>query len=56
VEDMDLLKNMNDALTYIEENLENDLDMAQVAKIARCSEFHFKKNVFLFSRDYICSR
>lgn len=40
---MNLLKHMNDALTYIEENLENDIDMAEVAKIARCSEFHFKK-------------
>ncbi|WP_135555290.1 AraC family transcriptional regulator [Paenibacillus cymbidii] len=40
---MDLLKNMNDALAYIEKSLENDLDMAEVAKIARCSEFHFKK-------------
>jgi AraC family transcriptional regulator len=41
--DMNLLKHMNDALTYIEENLENDIDMAEIAKIARCSEFHFKK-------------
>jgi AraC family transcriptional regulator len=40
---MNLLKHMNDALTYIEENLENDIDMAEVAKIAHCSEFHFKK-------------
>ncbi|NOU75481.1 helix-turn-helix domain-containing protein [Paenibacillus sp. LMG 31458] len=40
---MDLLKDMNDALTYIEKNLENEIDMAEVAKIARCSEFHFKK-------------
>jgi AraC family transcriptional regulator len=40
---MDSLKALNDALTYIEENLENDLDMAEAARIARCSEFHFKK-------------
>jgi len=40
---MNLLKYMNDALTYIEKNLENDINMAKVAKIARCSEFHFKK-------------
>lgn len=40
---MNLLKHMNDALTYIEKNLENEIDMAEVAKIARCSEFHFKK-------------
>jgi AraC family transcriptional regulator len=40
---MNSLKDMNDALTYIEKNLDNEIDMAEVAKIARCSEFHFKK-------------
>jgi AraC family transcriptional regulator len=40
---MDLLKDMNDALMYIEENLEGDLDLCEVANIARSSEFHFKK-------------
>jgi len=43
---MNLLKDMNDALTYMEMNLENDIDMDKVAKIARCSEFHFKKMFF----------
>ncbi|GAA0371689.1 AraC family transcriptional regulator [Bacillus horti] len=40
---MDLLKEMNQALTYIEEHLDDELDLAQAAVIARCSEFHFKK-------------
>ncbi|KOR89353.1 AraC family transcriptional regulator [Paenibacillus solani] len=40
---MNLLEHMNDALTYIENNLDHDIDMATVAKIAHCSEFHFKK-------------
>lgn len=40
---MDLLKNMNDALQYIEENLTNDIDFKEVARIAFCSEYHFKR-------------
>lgn len=40
---MDLLKNMNDAMNYIEENLTNDIDYKVVAKIAHCSEYHFKR-------------
>ena len=38
-----LLKDLNKALTYIEENLENEIDMVEVANIARSSEYHFKK-------------
>ena len=40
---MDLLKNMNDAMGYIEENLTNELDFKIVARIAHCSEYHFKR-------------
>lgn len=40
---MSLLKHMNQALAYIEENLEYEIDFSQVAIIARCSEYHFKK-------------
>ncbi|MBB2483327.1 AraC family transcriptional regulator [Bacillus sp. APMAM] len=40
---MDLLKNMNDALQYIEENLTNDIDFKVVARLAFCSEYHFKR-------------
>jgi len=40
---MDLLRNMNRALHYIEENLTNDIDFREVAKLALCSEYHFKR-------------
>ncbi|WP_223594682.1 AraC family transcriptional regulator [Neobacillus bataviensis] len=40
---MDLLKNMNEALQYIEENLTQDIDFKEVAKLAFCSEYHFKR-------------
>ncbi|KZZ84500.1 AraC family transcriptional regulator [Bacillus sp. SJS] len=38
-----MLKEMNEALRYIEEHLGEELDMREAARIARCSEFHFKK-------------
>jgi AraC family transcriptional regulator len=40
---MDLLKNMNRAIQYIEENLTHDIDFKEVARIAFCSEYHFKR-------------
>lgn len=40
---MNLLKDLNKALTYIEENLENEIDIAEVARISHSSEYHFKK-------------
>lgn len=40
---MDLLKNMNDSLKYIEENLTNEIDFKMVARLAQCSEYHFKR-------------
>ncbi|ALC80216.1 MULTISPECIES: AraC family transcriptional regulator [Bacillus] len=40
---MDLLEKMNGALNYIEENLTNDIDFKEVAKLAFCSEYHFKR-------------
>lgn len=40
---MDSLKNMNDAMKYIEENLTNEIDFKMVARIAHCSEYHFKR-------------
>jgi AraC family transcriptional regulator len=40
---MDLLKNMNDAMKYIEENLTNEIDFKMVARLAHCSEYHFKR-------------
>ncbi|MFL0361638.1 GyrI-like domain-containing protein [Pseudobacillus sp. 179-B 2D1 NHS] len=40
---MDLLKDMNGALQYIEENLTNEIDFKEVARRAFCSEYHFKR-------------
>ncbi|MGE8207581.1 AraC family transcriptional regulator [Heyndrickxia sp. NPDC080065] len=40
---MDLLKNMNAAMKYIEENLTNEIDFKMVARLAHCSEYHFKR-------------
>ncbi|MDR7080560.1 AraC family transcriptional regulator [Neobacillus niacini] len=40
---MNLLKNMNDAMKYIEENLTNEIDFKVVARFAHCSEYHFKR-------------
>jgi AraC family transcriptional regulator len=40
---MDSLERMNDALNYIEETLIDEIDFAEVAKRAYCSEYHFKR-------------
>ncbi len=40
---MDSLKNMNDAIKYIEDHLTDEIDVKEVARRALCSEFHFKK-------------
>ncbi|MBJ7995853.1 MULTISPECIES: AraC family transcriptional regulator [Bacillus] len=40
---MDSLKNMNAAMRYIEDNLTHEIDFKEVAKIAFCSEYHFKR-------------
>lgn len=40
---MDTLKNMNDALGYIERNLTEEIDYGEVVRIAVCSEYHFKR-------------
>lgn len=40
---MDLLKNMNGSINYIEENLTYDIDFQEVAKRSFCSEYHFKR-------------
>ncbi|WP_078380069.1 AraC family transcriptional regulator [Sutcliffiella halmapala] len=40
---MDLLKNMNMALKYIEENLVDEIDFKEVARTSLCSEYHFKR-------------
>ncbi|WP_058308224.1 AraC family transcriptional regulator [Gracilibacillus massiliensis] len=40
---MEGLKEMNRAMNYIEENLTNNIDFKEVARIALCSEYHFKR-------------
>ncbi|KFM99588.1 AraC family transcriptional regulator [Bacillus clarus] len=40
---MDSLKNMNAAMQYIEDNLTNEIDFKKVARLAFCSEYHFKR-------------
>ncbi|MDR6553490.1 GyrI-like domain-containing protein [Paenibacillus qinlingensis] len=40
---MDLLKNMNNALKYVEDNLTDTIDTKEVARLALCSEYHFKR-------------
>ncbi|MDR4982547.1 AraC family transcriptional regulator [Bacillus cereus] len=40
---MDSLKNMNAAMQYIEDNLTDEIDFKEVARLALCSEYHFKR-------------
>lgn len=40
---MDMLKNMNEAMKYIETNLTNEINFKMVARLAQCSEYHFKR-------------
>lgn len=40
---MNSLKRMNEALSYIEENLDNEIDLKEVARLALCSEYHFQR-------------
>ncbi len=40
---MGLLENMNSALDYIEENLAEEIDYKKIARLALCSEYHFKR-------------
>lgn len=40
---METLENMNEALSYIEDNLTEEIDIKQAATLAYCSEYHFKR-------------
>lgn len=40
---MDSLKKINEALSYIEENLTGEIDFKEVSRIALCSEYHFQR-------------
>ncbi len=40
---MEWLNNLNDAVKYLEEHLEDEIDLETAARIARCSAFHFQR-------------
>ncbi|NTU29136.1 AraC family transcriptional regulator [Brevibacillus sp. HB1.1] len=40
---MDLLAKLNEALDYIEDNLTSEIDYKEIARVACCSEYHFKR-------------
>lgn len=40
---MDWLNRMNEAVSYIEDHLDQDIDYQEVARLAYCSEHHFKR-------------
>lgn len=46
---MDALKQFNQAMTYIEANLDSDIDFTQVARLAGCSEHHFRRTFSFLS-------
>ncbi len=47
---MDWLKRMNEAINYIEENLDQEIDNDVIAKITCCSSFQFGR-IFIFAAD-----
>ncbi len=47
---MDWLKKMNGAISYIEENLSENISYGEIARIACCSEYHFQR-MFSFITD-----
>ena len=40
---VNVLVNLNQAMSYIEENLEGDIDYRKMAQIAYCSEYYFRR-------------
>lgn len=40
---MDMLAGMNAAVQYLEENLDKEINVKEAARLAYCSEFHFKR-------------
>jgi AraC family transcriptional regulator len=40
---VNILKQFNDAMAYIENNLMKDIDTTQISRIAGCSEYHFRR-------------
>ncbi len=40
---MEWLNHLNEALDYIEDNLEGEIKIKEMARLARCSDFHFQR-------------
>jgi AraC family transcriptional regulator len=40
---LDWIKKMNNAITFIENNLENEIDYSAIANAAHCSTYHFQR-------------
>ena len=57
---MNVLENLNAAMNYIEENLDGEIDVRQLAQIACCSEYHFRRMFSFLSNmslgEYIRNR
>ncbi len=45
---MEWINKLNQAITYIEENLESGIDYAEAAKNCMLLNFSFSKNVFIY--------
>jgi len=43
VMDMDSLTRLNEAVAYIEAHLTEEIDLKEAARIAYCSDYHFKR-------------
>lgn len=43
VDEMEWIERLNQAITYIEEHLKDDIDYEQLGKIACCSAYHFQR-------------
>ncbi|MHB8129646.1 MAG: AraC family transcriptional regulator [Mobilitalea sp.] len=51
---MDWLERMNNAINYVEENLSEEIDYSQAAKLACCSVYHFQR-IFAFAAEMTLS-
>ncbi|MBD0379648.1 AraC family transcriptional regulator [Paenibacillus sedimenti] len=40
---MDMLKKLNEAVNYIENNLTHEIDLKEAARLSMCSEYHFTR-------------
>ena len=45
---MEWIERLNDAISYIEEHLTDDMDYEQLGQIACCSSYHFQR---MFTRS-----